>query len=157
MVSKIPSRTVKLETIFEKSHRTSVILKIVGATPQLVQNLTPIRKLFCTFLYLCCYYPRPPLQHIWKQKKLKTKKLLHFFTFSLFTFTFHFHFSLTRSIAGIKERFERNSLKFDFLNFDPKNEIAFKFTRKSLLNAARARLARGFIKEIPFKIQHVQD
>ena len=62
-----------------------------------------------------------------------------------------------RSIAGIKERFERNSLKFDFLNFDPKNEIAFKFTRKSLLNAARARLARGFIKEIPCKIQHVQD
>ena len=29
--------------------------------------------------------------------------------------------------------------------------------RKSLLNAARARRARGFIKEIPFKIQHVQD
>ena len=27
-----------------------------------------------------------------------------------------------RSIVGIKERFERNSLKFDFLNFDPKNE-----------------------------------
>jgi len=40
-----------------------------------------------------------------------------------------------RSIAGIKERFERNSLKFDFLNFDPKNEIAFKFTRKSLVNS----------------------
>ena len=28
---------------------------------QLVQNLTPIRKLLCTFLYQCCYYPRPPL------------------------------------------------------------------------------------------------
>ena len=39
----------KLETIFEKSHRSSVILKIVGATPQLVQNFTPIRKLACTF------------------------------------------------------------------------------------------------------------
>ena len=45
------SKNHKLETIFEKSHRSSVILKIVGATPQLVQNLTPIRKLFCTFLY----------------------------------------------------------------------------------------------------------
>merc|ERR1712030_83102 len=55
------SKNHKLETIFEKSHRNSVILKIVGATPQLVQNLTPIRKLFCTFLYQCCYYPRPPL------------------------------------------------------------------------------------------------
>merc|ERR1712079_827576 len=31
---------------------------------QLVQNLTPIRKLLCTFLYQCSYYPRPPLQHI---------------------------------------------------------------------------------------------
>ena len=59
LVSKIPSRIVKLETIFEKSHRSSVILKIVGATPQLVQNLTPIRNLLCTFLYQCCCYPRP--------------------------------------------------------------------------------------------------
>ena len=29
LVSKIPSRIVKLETIFEKSHRSSVILKIL--------------------------------------------------------------------------------------------------------------------------------
>ena len=35
---------------------------------------------------------------------------------------------------------------------------AFNFTRrKSLLNAARARLERGFIKEILYKMQHVQD
>merc|ERR1712060_312496 len=27
---------------------------------KLLQNLTPIRKLLCTFLYQCCYYPRPP-------------------------------------------------------------------------------------------------
>ena len=47
----VATKNHKLETIFEKSHRSSVILKIVGATPQLVQNLTPIRKLFCTFLY----------------------------------------------------------------------------------------------------------
>ena len=46
---------------FKKSHRSNVILKIVGATPQLIQNLTPIRKLLCTFLYQCCYYPRHPL------------------------------------------------------------------------------------------------
>merc|ERR1711984_40445 len=51
------SKNHKLETIFEKSHRSSVILKIVGATPQLVQNLTPIRNLLCTFFYLCCCYP----------------------------------------------------------------------------------------------------
>merc|ERR1711954_127696 len=31
----------KLETIFEKSHSSRVIMKIRGATPQLVQNLTP--------------------------------------------------------------------------------------------------------------------
>ena len=28
---------------------------------QLVPNLTPIRILLCTFLYLCCCYPRPPI------------------------------------------------------------------------------------------------
>merc|ERR1712027_97395 len=28
---------------------------------QLVPNLTPIRKLFCTFSPQCCYYSRPPL------------------------------------------------------------------------------------------------
>merc|ERR1712155_251128 len=28
---------------------------------QLVPNLTPIRKLLCTFSPQCCYYPRPPL------------------------------------------------------------------------------------------------
>ena len=28
---------------------------------QLVPNLTPIRKLLCTFLYQCCYYPRHSL------------------------------------------------------------------------------------------------
>merc|ERR1712208_10959 len=55
------SKNHKLETIFEKSHRSIGILKIFGASPQLVQNLTPIRKLFCTFLYQCCYYPRPQL------------------------------------------------------------------------------------------------
>ena len=32
-----------------------------------------------------------------------------------------------------------------------------KVLLKEIPNAARARLARGFIKEIPFKIQHVQD
>ena len=38
------SKNHKFETIFEKSHRVSVILKIVGATLQLVQNLTPLLK-----------------------------------------------------------------------------------------------------------------
>merc|ERR1712208_235640 len=74
------SRIVKLETIFEKSHRSSVILKIVGATPQLVQNLTPIRKLFCTFLYQCCYSPIHLPSHIRKQKNLKDQKWITFFT-----------------------------------------------------------------------------
>merc|ERR1712115_202812 len=60
-ISKIPCnffKNHKLETIFEKSHRSRVILKIVGATPQIVQNLTNIKKFLCTFLYLCCYYSR---------------------------------------------------------------------------------------------------
>merc|ERR1712208_109700 len=74
------SRIVKLETIFEKSHRSSVILKIVGASHQLVQNLTPIRKLFCTFLYQCCYSPIHLLSHIRKQKNLKDQKWITFFT-----------------------------------------------------------------------------
>merc|ERR1712030_206312 len=42
-------------------------------------------------------------------------------------------------------------LNLTFLNFDKKNEIAFNFTRKSLLNAARARLARGLYKKFPIK------
>ena len=47
-------------------------LKIVGLTPQRFQNLTHIRKLSCTFLYRCCYYPKPP-QHIWnKNPKIMT-------------------------------------------------------------------------------------
>merc|ERR1712115_473913 len=81
-IYKIPfkfSKNHKLETIFEKNHRSSVILKIGGATPQLVQNLTPIRKLLCTFLYLCCYYPRPPF-NISKNKKNSRPK--NFFTFT---------------------------------------------------------------------------
>merc|ERR1712208_265643 len=79
------SKNHKLETIFEKSHRSNVILKIVRVTPQLVQNLTPIRKLFCTFLYQFFYYPRHPLQHIRKQKKFKDQKITSLF--SLFTST----------------------------------------------------------------------
>ena len=50
MVSKIPSGTVMLETFFEKSRSSNLILKIVEATPQLVQNLTTKRKSFCTSL-----------------------------------------------------------------------------------------------------------
>merc|ERR1712030_152318 len=42
-------------------------------------------------------------------------------------------------------------LNLTFLNFDQKNGIAFNFTRKSLLNAARARLARGLYKKFPIK------
>ena len=64
LVPKIPSRTVKLETIFEKNCHTLVILNILGATPQLVQNLTSLRKLLCTLLYQCCWNPRPPIQYI---------------------------------------------------------------------------------------------
>merc|ERR1712208_112947 len=92
LVSKIPSRIVKLEKICEKSRLCSVILKILGPTPQLVQHLTPIRKFFCTFLYQCCYYPTHPLQHIQKQKNLKDQKWITFtFTFHFHFFTFHFH------------------------------------------------------------------
>ena len=55
---------------------------------------------------------------------------------SLFT-SLHFTFFHNK---GLKE------IPFNLtsINFDPKNEITFKLTRKSLLNAARARLARVF-------------
>ena len=46
---KIPSRTDKLDTIFSKTLSNRVFLKILGATPQLVSNFTPIRKLLGTF------------------------------------------------------------------------------------------------------------
>ena len=61
LASKIPSRIDKLDTIFSKTLSTKVFLKIFGSTPQLVSNFIPIRKLLCTFLYLCCCYPQPPL------------------------------------------------------------------------------------------------
>ena len=77
-VSKIPSRTDKLETIFEKNHPSLRILKIIGATPQLVQNLTPIWKLFCTFLYKYFYYSGPPLRYLKTKKRPKNNFLLHF-------------------------------------------------------------------------------
>ena len=44
--------TVKFGTIFGKSRRSSVILKINGATPQLDQNLKPTRNLPGHFLYI---------------------------------------------------------------------------------------------------------
>ena len=40
-----------MKNIFEKSRPSIQISKIVGETPELVQSFTPIRKLFCTFLY----------------------------------------------------------------------------------------------------------
>ena len=51
LASKIPSRTDKLDTIFSKTLSNRLFLKILWATPQLVSNFIPIRKLFCTFLY----------------------------------------------------------------------------------------------------------
>ena len=60
----------KLENIFEKSHRSIVILKNPGSTPQLVANFTPIRKLLCTFLYLCYGNPRPPPFEISENEKI---------------------------------------------------------------------------------------
>merc|ERR1712155_316415 len=51
---------------------------------QIVQNLTPIRKLLCTFLYQCCYYPRPTTLTYPNIKKFKGPKM-DSLTFSLFT------------------------------------------------------------------------
>ena len=59
--SKIPSRIDKLDTIFSKTLSNRVFLKILGSTPQLVSSFTPIGKLLCTFLYLFCCYPQPPI------------------------------------------------------------------------------------------------
>ena len=122
-----------METIFEKSHRSSVIFKIVELSPQLVQNLTPIRKLFCTFVYQCCYYPRYPLEHIRQEKSLKDQKRitsLHFTSLSLF--------SLTRSIAGTAQHSSKNTtcktsagVNKKFLHLYKRNP--FKFFLKSPL------------------------
>ena len=49
LVSKIPSRTFKLETFLEKNNFNKRILKILGVNPQFGQNLILIRKLFYTF------------------------------------------------------------------------------------------------------------
>merc|ERR1712197_124145 len=60
---------------------------------QLVPNLTPIRKLLCTFLYQCCYYLRPPPLTYPNIKEFKGPKMdsLHFH--------FHFHFTFSLSIT----------------------------------------------------------
>ena len=53
--SKIPSKTVKLGTIFEKPVSSRVILKIVGATPPPVKIFKPTRKLSGNFIYKYIY------------------------------------------------------------------------------------------------------
>ena len=57
MPQKNPTMTVKLGTIFEKSRRRRLVLKINGATPQLDQNLKPTRYLCgqLLYIYLCIY------------------------------------------------------------------------------------------------------
>ena len=75
---------------------------------QLVPNLTPIRKLLCTFLYQCCYYSRPPLTYP-NIKRFKGPKMdsLHF---SLFHFSL-FHFSLFTSLHFTITRFARSRFR----------------------------------------------
>merc|ERR1711973_848178 len=70
-----------LVKFFQNHTLQNIFLKLL----QLVPNLTPIRKLLCTFLYLCYCYPRPPLIYL-KGKKIKGQKMDSLF-FSLF---FHF-------------------------------------------------------------------
>ena len=54
---KYTTAMVKLGTIFVKTVSSRVILKIVGATPQLDQNLKPTRNLCgqLLYIYLCIY------------------------------------------------------------------------------------------------------
>ena len=52
---KFTTTTVKLGAIFEKNRRSTVILKINGATPQLDQNLKPTTYLsghFFIYIYI---------------------------------------------------------------------------------------------------------
>ena len=67
---------MKLETNFEKKRHIIVILKIVEATPQLVQNLTPTRKLFCVFILMLLLLSTPPLTFT-KTKKVQGAKMDH--------------------------------------------------------------------------------
>ena len=77
------------------------------------------------------YRPPTPVLVKWKVKsESESEKWIHFWSFKFFYILF-FYLAIDEVDSGDQ--------------------------RKSLLNAARARLARGFIKEIPFKIQHVQD
>ena len=76
-----------------------MILRIVGATPQLLQSFTPIRELFCT--YTNVVVTQDPLSQIQKQKNLKSLKRINF---SLHFTSLHFRkHGGRRSIAGIKE------------------------------------------------------
>merc|ERR1711947_58606 len=72
------SKNHKLETIFEKSHRSSMILKIVGATPQLVQNLTPIKKFLVHFFIPMLLFPKTLSLTYPKTKNLKDQKWITF-------------------------------------------------------------------------------
>ena len=70
---------MELGTIFEKSRRAILILKIFWTTPQFVQNLTPIRKLFYTF-YTNAVITQDPPRNISENIKIKGPKnhqLLH--------------------------------------------------------------------------------
>ena len=58
-------------TIFEKSLRSSVIFKTVGATPQFDQDFKPKRNLSGHFLYIGLSIYKYSVEYILKLKKLK--------------------------------------------------------------------------------------
>ena len=54
------SKKLLLRPFFKNSLQEGVFENSLNFL-QLVPNLTPIRKLLCTFSIQCCYYPRPSL------------------------------------------------------------------------------------------------
>ena len=63
---------MKLGTIFEKIHRSTVILKIVGANPQLDQNFEPTKNLREPYFYIYLSIYWYSVQYILKRNKKKT-------------------------------------------------------------------------------------
>jgi len=106
---KIPCNFFKKSQVWDhfwKSRCSRVILKIVGATPLLVQNIKPIGKLFCTFYTNFVITQETPFNI--SKKKLNDPKWITFF---LTFFTFSLSLSLTMKSPSILygKSFQKNS------------------------------------------------
>merc|ERR1712115_86043 len=124
---KIPCNFFKnhrLETIFEKSHRSSVILKFLKISPTCPKFNTHKKFVVHFFIPMLLLPPTPPLIYL-KLKKIKGPKMdsLHFhfhFTFTFTSLSLHFTFTI-----NFEESYSRTSLTtINFCRVVPRTSLS---------------------------------